>query len=225
MAPPAASAPQPIGDHADRAIVEAGERLVEQHQPRAVQQRALEREPLAHAAREAADRIVAAIREPAPRRAPSPTSAPDRDRTARRRTSGSAAPRARDTGTARARAGRCARADRGPAWPPSRCRSGSRLSTATPASRACAISVDLPAPFGPSSPTMSPGCAVKETLASARRRPKWRETSRSWTESKSTLTLTRRRRRGRQGQDRRRRSRARCRSARARSPAPRAAPP
>ena len=34
------------------AIVEAGERLVEQHQPRLVQQRALEREPLAHAARE-----------------------------------------------------------------------------------------------------------------------------------------------------------------------------
>ena len=38
-----------------RRLVEAGERLVEQDQPRIVQQRALEREALPHAAREAAD--------------------------------------------------------------------------------------------------------------------------------------------------------------------------
>ena len=76
IAPPAASARSRSRDDADRAIVEAGERLVEQHQPRPVQQRALERQPLPHAAREAADRVVGAIgeagrlerrRRPAPR--------------------------------------------------------------------------------------------------------------------------------------------------------------
>src|SRR4051812_48296931 len=48
---------QPIGDQTDGAIVEAGERLVEQHQPRRMQQRTLERQPLAHAAGKRADRL------------------------------------------------------------------------------------------------------------------------------------------------------------------------
>jgi len=39
------------------------------------------------------------------------------------------------------------------------------------------ISVDLPAPFGPSRPTMSPALNVSDTRDSARRRPKCRETS------------------------------------------------
>src|SRR3954467_10213308 len=44
---------------------------------------------------------------------------------------------------------------------------------------------------------MSPECAVREMLARARRRPKWRETSAIWTVSKSTLTpLSRRGRPG-----------------------------
>ena len=54
---------QPIGDEADGPVVEAGERLVEEHEARSVQQRALQREPLPHAARETADRIVRTIGE------------------------------------------------------------------------------------------------------------------------------------------------------------------
>src|SRR6185503_13367740 len=52
------------------------------------------------------------------------------------------------------------------------------------------INVDLPAPFGPRRPTMSPAASVIETCDRARRRPKWRETSVSWTESKSTVART-----------------------------------
>ena len=52
MAPLAARRRSRSATMLDRAIVEPGERLVEQHQPRTVQQRALEREPLPHAARE-----------------------------------------------------------------------------------------------------------------------------------------------------------------------------
>ena len=55
--------PHAGGHEAGRAVVEAGERLVEQNQARAVQQRALEREALPHPAREARNRFVAAIRE------------------------------------------------------------------------------------------------------------------------------------------------------------------
>src|SRR5262249_50544763 len=46
-------------------------------------------------------------------------------------------------------------------------------------------SVDLPAPFGPSKPMMSPLLAVSVTSPSARRRPKCRDTSVRLTESKS----------------------------------------
>ena len=52
---------QPIGDDTHRAVVEAGERLVEQHQPRTVQQRSFERQTLPHPARERADGIAGAI--------------------------------------------------------------------------------------------------------------------------------------------------------------------
>src|SRR3989441_9159646 len=52
-----------IGDGADGAIVEARERLVEQHQPRLLQQRTLQREPLADASRESSDVVVGAIDE------------------------------------------------------------------------------------------------------------------------------------------------------------------
>src|SRR5258708_12699809 len=45
------------------------------------------------------------------------------------------------------------------------------------------ISVDFPAPFGPIRPTISPERAVSETRVSARRRPKWRDTSPRLTES------------------------------------------
>ena len=50
--PPAASARKRGDEGGRRGLVEPGERLVEQQQPRIVQQRALEREPLPHAARE-----------------------------------------------------------------------------------------------------------------------------------------------------------------------------
>ena len=48
-----------------------------------------------------------------------------------------------------------------------------------------ARSVDFPAPFGPSNPTMSPARALNETCDTARRRPKCRETSSAVTDSKS----------------------------------------
>src|SRR5258706_3151187 len=50
------------------------------------------------------------------------------------------------------------------------------------------ISVDFPAPLGPSSPRISPDRALKDTFASARRRPKWREMSTRGTEAKSAVT-------------------------------------
>src|SRR5580765_4234027 len=50
--------PQASRDQADRPVVETGERLIKKHQARTMQQRALEREALPHAAREAADRVV-----------------------------------------------------------------------------------------------------------------------------------------------------------------------
>src|SRR4051794_5773271 len=49
------------------------------------------------------------------------------------------------------------------------------------------IRVDLPAPFGPSSPTISPLPTAKLTCDTARRRPKCRLTSTSETWSKSTI--------------------------------------
>ncbi len=76
MAPLSRSVPQPRDQRRRRGIVEAGERFVEQRQPRVVNQRALERDALPHAAREAADRIVRAIGEARLRRArasPRPT--------------------------------------------------------------------------------------------------------------------------------------------------------
>src|SRR5258705_11423214 len=50
-----------------------------------------------------------------------------------------------------------------------------------------AIMVDLPAPFGPSSPRIMPRPARKETRESARRRPKWRATFSAVTWSKSMV--------------------------------------
>ena len=62
-----------------RGVVQPGERLVEQHEPRVVDQRALERHALPHAAREARHRIVArgrrGPRARAPRRAAAVASA------------------------------------------------------------------------------------------------------------------------------------------------------
>ena len=49
MAPSRGQLAKPPAHRADRSIVEAGERLVEQHEPRAMQQRAFERQPLPHA--------------------------------------------------------------------------------------------------------------------------------------------------------------------------------
>ena len=60
------SALQPPGQGPARRLVEPGERLVEQHQPRLVQQRPLQREPLPHAAREPLDQIVRAARQAGP---------------------------------------------------------------------------------------------------------------------------------------------------------------
>ena len=54
---------QALGHERDGAIVEPGERLVEQDDPRSMQQRAFEREPLAHAAREPGHFVAAALRQ------------------------------------------------------------------------------------------------------------------------------------------------------------------
>src|SRR5262249_47980974 len=48
--------------------------------------------------------------------------------------------------------------------------------------------VDLPAPFGPSRPRISPLDTANDKRETARRRPKWRETAVSSTRAKSTLT-------------------------------------
>jgi len=48
------------------------------------------------------------------------------------------------------------------------------------------ISVDFPAPFGPSSATISPAVQVNDTRLSAHRRPKVRETLVKLSEVKST---------------------------------------
>ncbi len=75
-----------------RRIVQPGERLVEQQQARAVQQRTLERQTLAHAAREARDQVAAAIAETRalervarelPRALPTPYSVPKNTRFSR----------------------------------------------------------------------------------------------------------------------------------------------
>ena len=70
--PSAASRRSRSATDADGAIVEPGERLVEQHQPRPMQQRALEREPLPHAARKPADRRRRRDRRDRRARAPRP---------------------------------------------------------------------------------------------------------------------------------------------------------
>ena len=57
----AAEIGQPAAQRRRRRVVEPGEGLVEQDQSRLVQQRALEREPLAHPPREPSRRIVALI--------------------------------------------------------------------------------------------------------------------------------------------------------------------
>ena len=82
------------------------------------------------------------------------------------------------------------------------------------------IRVDLPAPFGPSRPTISPRRADSETCETARRRPKCRETSTSDTWSKSAIT--RRGRGGRRAPAPNRRCRAHRRCVRARPAATRA---
>ena len=108
-----------------------------------------------------------------------------RGRTARRRTPGSAAPTARDRGAARARAGRCRRAARRRARRPDARRTAPRPLLGATSVASMPISVDLPAPFGPSRPTMSPGARVSETCDTARRRPKCRETSSELNASRS----------------------------------------
>ena len=62
MAPALRADPQPLAQRFARRLVEPGERLVEQQQARLVDQRPLEREPLAHAAREARRRRRRAAR-------------------------------------------------------------------------------------------------------------------------------------------------------------------
>ena len=63
IAPASPQIGQSLAQRRRSPVVEAGERLVEEHQPRLVQQCALERESLAHAAREAGDRLVTAMRQ------------------------------------------------------------------------------------------------------------------------------------------------------------------
>ena len=54
-----------------------------------------------------------------------------------------------------------------------------------------ARSVDFPAPFGPSRPTISPARQSSDTRDSARRRPKFRLSSRMERSRKSALTRRR----------------------------------
>ena len=61
IAPGVAHRAQPLAQRLPRRLVEPGERLVEQQQPRLVDQRALEREALPHAAREPGHGVVAPL--------------------------------------------------------------------------------------------------------------------------------------------------------------------
>ncbi len=63
MAPAGRELAQAARHQRHGAIVEAGERFVEQEQPRLVQQRALERQTLPHASRERRHVVVGAVRE------------------------------------------------------------------------------------------------------------------------------------------------------------------
>jgi hypothetical protein len=56
-----------IRHHTDRAIVEAGKRLVEKDEPRIVQQCPFERETLPHPSRKSGDIVVCAFLEAGPR--------------------------------------------------------------------------------------------------------------------------------------------------------------
>ena len=64
MQPADAELAQPFNQRHGRGIVQSGERLVEQEQPRIVQQRALEGQPLAHAAGEPRHKVCPAIVQP-----------------------------------------------------------------------------------------------------------------------------------------------------------------
>ena len=213
----------------DRAIVEAGERLVEQHQPRPMQQRALEREPLAHAAREAATprrrRGRPARRARAPRRRRGARSRPyscgEERQVLPRRQLGIEMQLVREQADAAAqRRRRAARAGSLAVARPRRCVGATSVASMP-------ISVDLPAPFGPSRPTMSPARAVSETCDE---RAAAAEVARDVDELDAIEIEASRRSRGdacgalRRVRARCRRCRARCRRARARRAALRAAP-
>ena len=139
--------------------VEADGRLVEQHEPRAVHERAGDQQPPAHAARELVDPRVAAVAQVG-----------DLERALDRRP----ALGARDPvevredeqvlldGQRRRRGCRAAARRRTPRAPPSSRRAARSPSTSSSPSSAiaCAVSirivVDLPAPLGPSRPTHVP---------------------------------------------------------------------
>ena len=110
IAPAARAASRRATQRAARRFVQPRERLVEQHQPRLVDQRALERQPLPHPAREARD--VSSRRSASPARS---SAAPTLRSTSASRTptrrSGDSPPRsAPDRGRDRVPAGRCGRA-------------------------------------------------------------------------------------------------------------------
>ncbi len=162
---------EPRAHHADGCVVETGKRLVEQHQPRIVQQRPLEREALPHAAGKPVDGVVRTIRETGTLEC----GIDDGDRIQTIQLGEELQVLA--SGEFRVEVQFVSEKADSPTQPPRRGWSrGSFPNRTSPEVGAASvarmpISVDLPAPFGPSRPRMSPARAVSVTCESARRRP------------------------------------------------------
>ena len=162
--------------------IERRRRLVEEDQVRVAEERDAEPEPLLHALRERADRVVGAVDQP-----DQGEGVVDGLWRARRRGSGPArrggsAPRGHGatagSGTARAGSRSAARARRSPSGAP-RTWPEPALGRTRPSSSL--MVVVLPAPFGPSRPTSSPRPTVRlrSVEGGASARTTWRRRSRS----------------------------------------------
>ena len=160
-----AAAAQLLEQQAHRAAadrVERRGRLVEQQQARLADERLRDAEPLLHPLRHPVD--AACPGAPRARRARAGASARRRRRASRRAAGAARAPRRPCTSRGSGRAPRDSRARARAAREPARAPATSaRRRSARTSPTAIFTSVDLPAPFGPSSPTSSPSPTSRST--------------------------------------------------------------
>ena len=178
-----------VGQRADarpelaaRQRIDAGGRFVEEQDVRPVQQRRGQRQALLQAERQFAGDAVGDVAQFEPRQARRRCAAPaprGPGRRRGRRSAGSPAPTARHRARSAAPCSRCGRAPR-----------RGRAADPAPATRALPPDgrsrphsmrkmVDLPAPFGPSRPKISPRATAKLTWSTAVKSPKRRTRSRT----------------------------------------------